>query len=168
MLGNSSIIRYSQLFKSDSGIRYYANRGVSGIDGTLSTAAGLAMAADRPLLAIIGDLGFLYDSNALWNRDLPANLRILVINNGGGGIFRILKGPSDHPAFAPFVQAHHPADMGKLAEAFGLAYFLAEDAGTMITRWNEFMEPGNRASILEIRTDAAISAEIFRKLMSSP
>lgn len=168
MLGNSSVVRYAQLFKSGFGIQYFANRGVSGIDGTLSTAAGLAMASDGPVLAVIGDLGFLYDSNALWNRDLPANLRILVINNNGGGIFRILKGPTDHPSFTPFVQAHHPADLGKLAEAFGLTYFFADDAGTMRDRWSEFTEPRNRASILEIRTDAATSAEVFRKLMSSP
>ena len=56
-------------------------------------------------------LAFFYDSNALWNRELPANLRILVINNGGGGIFHILKGPSEQPGFKKFIEANHPVNI---------------------------------------------------------
>lgn len=167
VLGNSSIIRYAQLFRTNPGIPCYANRGVSGIDGVISTAAGLAMAAPEPVLAMSGDLAFLYDSNAMWNRNLPPNLRILVINNQGGGIFHILKGPSGHPAFTGFVEAHHPADLGKLAEAFGLSWSLATDRDELKRQWNEFMKPGDRASVLEVRTDPVVSASVFRKLMSS-
>ena len=127
VLGNSSVIRYSQLFSANPSAHYYSNRGVSGIDGSLSTASGIAFASSKLTLAILGDLGFLYDSNALWNRELPENLRILVINNQGGGIFHILKGPSEHPGFKKFIEAHHPVNIHKLAEAYGLKYFFAEN-----------------------------------------
>lgn len=167
VLGNSSIIRYSQLFPARHDLRYYSNRGVSGIDGCLSTAAGIAFASKQPTIAIIGDLGFLYDSNALWNRDLPSNLKILLINNSGGGIFHILKGPTDHPGFTPFIEAHHPVNIHKLAEAFGLEYFFADDEAGLYNSWNAFINDPGRTSLFEVKTDAAVSASAFRMLMGS-
>jgi 2-succinyl-5-enolpyruvyl-6-hydroxy-3-cyclohexene-1-carboxylate synthase len=168
VLGNSSIIRYSQLFPARESLVYYSNRGVSGIDGSLSTAAGLAYASKKLTIAISGDLGFLYDSNALWNRELPANLRILVINNQGGGIFHILKGPTEHSGFKKFIEAHHPVNIHKLAEAYGLEYLFADDASTLIARWNDFMNDKGRAIIFEVKTNPTTSASTFRKLMCSP
>jgi 2-succinyl-5-enolpyruvyl-6-hydroxy-3-cyclohexene-1-carboxylate synthase len=167
-LGNSSIIRNSQLFPAREKLSYYSNRGVSGIDGSLSTAAGVAFASKKLTIAIIGDLAFLYDSNALWNRELPDNLRILVINNEGGGIFHILKGPSEHPGFKKFIEAHHPVNIHKLAEAFGLDYLFADDESSLYTRWADFISDRGRSTVFEVKTDAAISAATFRKLMSSP
>jgi 2-succinyl-5-enolpyruvyl-6-hydroxy-3-cyclohexene-1-carboxylate synthase len=166
-LGNSSIVRYAQLFPASDKLTYYSNRGVSGIDGCLSTAAGIASASGKLTLAITGDLGFLYDSNALWNRELPANLRILVINNGGGGIFHILKGPSDHPGFIKFIEANHPVNIHKLAAAFGIGYFFAENEQAMESQWMEFIEEHGRAALFEVKSDAAISASIFRQMMGS-
>jgi len=166
-LGNSSIIRYSQLFITDAKVKYYANRGVSGIDGCLSTAAGIAFASKQPTLAFVGDLGFLYDSNALWNRELPAGLKIVLINNGGGGIFHILKGPSGDPGFTRFIEANHPVNIPKLADAFGLDYYLAQDGPSLMARWDQFIRDPGRAALLEVRTDAGISAAAFRQLMDS-
>jgi 2-succinyl-5-enolpyruvyl-6-hydroxy-3-cyclohexene-1-carboxylate synthase len=167
LLGNSSIIRYSQLFHTRENLNYYSNRGISGIDGCLSTAAGIAHVSKKPALAITGDLGFLYDSNAVWNRELPANLKILVINNGGGGIFHILKGPSELPGFAKFIEANHPVNIHKLAEAFGLCYYFAEDGAGLGKHWDAFIHGSERAALFEVKTDAALSAAIFRKLMGS-
>ncbi len=166
-LGNSSVIRYAQLFPAHDGCTYYSNRGVSGIDGCLSTAAGLAHASGRLTLAVTGDLGFLYDSNALWNRELPANLRIVVINNGGGGIFHILKGPSEQPGFTKFIEADHPANIHKLADSFGIGYFFAGDEKTMQNQWDEFMQEGGKAALFEVKSDAAVSASLFRQIMES-
>jgi 2-succinyl-5-enolpyruvyl-6-hydroxy-3-cyclohexene-1-carboxylate synthase len=118
-------------------------------------------------MAITGDLGFLYDSNALWNRELPPNLKILMINNQGGGIFHILKGPRDHPGFIPFIEAHHPVNIHKLADAYGLEYFFADDEAGLRNSWNAFMNDRGRASLFEVKTDAAISASAFRRLMGS-
>jgi 2-succinyl-5-enolpyruvyl-6-hydroxy-3-cyclohexene-1-carboxylate synthase len=167
VLGNSSIIRYSQLFPAHETLSYYSNRGVSGIDGSLSAATGLAFASKKLTIAITGDLGFLYDSNALWNRELPANLRILVINNEGGGIFHILKGPSEHPGFKKFIEAHHPVNIHKLAEAYGLDYLFADDVSSLTALWPDFIFNKGRSIVFEVKTNPAISASAFRKLMSS-
>jgi 2-succinyl-5-enolpyruvyl-6-hydroxy-3-cyclohexene-1-carboxylate synthase len=166
-LGNSSIIRYSQLFPSRETLRYYSNRGVSGIDGCLSTAAGIAFASKKLTLVITGDLGFLYDSNAIWNRELPANLRILVINNSGGGIFHILKGPSEQPGFKKYIEANHPVNIHKLAEAYGLDYLFAEDESSLTALWAAFMNEKGRSAIFEVKTNAAISASTFKQMMGS-
>ncbi len=165
-LGNSSVIRYSQLFSTNLLAHYYANRGVSGIDGSLSTASGIALASGKLTLAILGDLSFLYDSNALWNRELPHNLRIVVINNHGGGIFHILKGPSEKPGFKKLVEAHHPVNIHKLAEAYGLHYHFAGDLNSLAAVWPDFMNKNQTASVLEIETAPAVSATVFRKLMN--
>lgn len=166
-LGNSSIIRYAQLFPAREELTYYSNRGVSGIDGCLSTASGIAHASRKLTLAITGDLGFLYDSNALWNRELPANLRILVINNGGGGIFHILKGPSDHPGFRKFIEANHPVNIRKFADSFGIGYFFAGEEEALKNQWGSFMKEQGPAALFEVKSDAAISASVFRQVMES-
>jgi 2-succinyl-5-enolpyruvyl-6-hydroxy-3-cyclohexene-1-carboxylate synthase len=166
VIGNSSVIRYSQLFSPNLLAHHYANRGVSGIDGSLSTASGIAHASGKQTLAILGDISFLYDSNALWNRELPQNLRIVVINNQGGGIFHILKGPSEKPGFKKLVEAHHPVNIHKLAEAYGLNYFYAGDIRSLAAVWPDFMNKNHAASVLEIMTDPAISATAFRRLMN--
>jgi 2-succinyl-5-enolpyruvyl-6-hydroxy-3-cyclohexene-1-carboxylate synthase len=168
VLGNSSIIRYAQLLPAIDSLCYYSNRGISGIDGCLSTAAGIAYTSGKRTLVITGDLGFLYDSNALWNRELPANLKILVINNGGGGIFHILKGPSDHPGFKKYIEAHHPVNIHKLAEAFGLDYFYAEDELNLRNQWDQFIKEDERATLFEVKTDAALSASTFRQITGGP
>jgi 2-succinyl-5-enolpyruvyl-6-hydroxy-3-cyclohexene-1-carboxylate synthase len=166
-LGNSSVIRYSQLFPVKNNIEYFSNRGISGIDGCLSTAAGIAHASAKLTIAITGDLGFLYDSNALWNNELPSNLRIVVLNNQGGGIFHIIKGPSEQPGFKKFIEANHPVNISKLAEAYGLKYLYADDALSVTSQWSEFSGSQKTAAIFEIRTDAEISAQSFRQLMVS-
>jgi 2-succinyl-5-enolpyruvyl-6-hydroxy-3-cyclohexene-1-carboxylate synthase len=165
-LGNSSIIRYAQLFQADVSLSCYANRGVSGIDGCLSTAAGIAFASKLPTLAVTGDLGFIYDSNSLWNNELPVNLRILVLNNGGGGIFHIIKGPSEQPGFKKFVEADHPVKIHKLAEAFGLDYYYADEITALEGSWASFLAGNGRAAVFEVKTNAEISALTFRQIMT--
>jgi len=156
------------LFPARKKIHYYANRGVSGIDGSLSTADGIACASKNLTIVIVGDIGFLYDSNALWNRELPSNLRIVVVNNQGGGIFHIIKGPSDHPGFKKFIEAHHPVNIAKLADAYGLLYLFGDDEKSLAKQWTVFTGRNKTAVILEIRTDAKTSAVAFRKLMAGP
>jgi 2-succinyl-5-enolpyruvyl-6-hydroxy-3-cyclohexene-1-carboxylate synthase len=163
--GNSSIIRYVQLFDDGQPRECFGNRGVSGIDGALSSAAGIAFASGKKTLAILGDLGFVYDSNGLWNRELPPTLRILVINNGGGGIFHILKGPSDQPSFKKFIEANHTADLQKLCASFGLGYFYANDENSLSAQWDAFLMGNGRAAVLEVKTDPVSSASAFRELM---
>lgn len=163
--GNSSVIRYVQLFDDRRERECYGNRGVSGIDGSLSSAAGIAFVSGKITLVILGDLGFIYDSNGLWNRELPSNLRILVVNNGGGGIFHILKGPSDQPFFKKFIEANHTADLQKLSTAYGLDYFYAEDEKSLGVQWDAFLSDRGRAAVFEVKTDPVLSASAFREFM---
>jgi 2-succinyl-5-enolpyruvyl-6-hydroxy-3-cyclohexene-1-carboxylate synthase len=151
-LGNSTPVRYAQFFDTYKEATYYGNRGVSGIDGCLSSAAGTAFASGKITISIVGDLSFVYDSNALWNRRLPANLRIIVINNGGGGIFSLLDGPALKASFTGLVKAYHPVDIQKLAEAFYLDYFCISDQQSLIKKLPLFFEKIEKAKVMEIRT----------------
>ncbi|MCK4746039.1 MAG: 2-succinyl-5-enolpyruvyl-6-hydroxy-3-cyclohexene-1-carboxylic-acid synthase, partial [Bacteroidales bacterium] len=80
-LGNSATIRYSQLTPMRKDLLYYSNRGTSGIDGCVSSAVGAALVSEKMHLLVLGDLSFVYDSNALWNKDFPDNLKIVVMND---------------------------------------------------------------------------------------
>lgn len=165
--GNSSVVRYLSYF-SQNQRKYYSNRGVSGIDGCLSTAAGLASKVDEPVYLIVGDLAFAYDSNALWNRELPKNLKIILINNEGGGIFHLLKGPSETNDFLPFVNAHHPIDYKKLTEAYGVKYNLCSSENELQKSINNLILQNNEVEVLEIRTpnngEPQITKDFFKFL----
>jgi len=165
--GNSSVVRYLLYFDQKQR-KYYSNRGVSGIDGCLSSAAGVASKVEETVYVIIGDLAFGYDSNALWNRDLPKNLKIILINNEGGGIFHLLKGPSEHEAFRPLVNAHHPINFEKLSEAFGLNYQLCSSGNDLFSSIQSFVQNTDKAEILEIRTpnngEPQITKDFFKFL----
>ncbi len=165
--GNSSIVRYLLYFNQKQRT-YYSNRGVSGIDGCLSSAAGLASKTEEPVFVVVGDLAFTYDSNALWNRDLPKNLKVILVNNEGGGIFHLLKGPSQNEAFLPLVNAHHPVDFKKLSEAFGLNYNLCESENELNSAIQNSYKNSEKAEILEIRTpnngEPQITKDFFKFL----
>jgi 2-succinyl-5-enolpyruvyl-6-hydroxy-3-cyclohexene-1-carboxylate synthase len=151
-LGNSSPVRYAQLYDCRQASAVYSNRGVSGIDGSLSTASGIATAIGGLHLVLIGDLSFVYDSNALWNRNLSKNLRIVVINNNGGGIFRLLPGPSEQACFEDFMEAQHPVEIEKLAQAFGINYFKADNQIELEQKFHQLIQTEG-PSLLEIKTN---------------
>src|SRR5690606_33295153 len=92
-LANSTPARYAQLFDRVRGHRWFGNRGTSGIDGCTSTAVGAAFATKQLTTLITGDTAFCYDSNAFWNNHLSPLLKVIVIDNGGGNIFRFIEGP---------------------------------------------------------------------------
>jgi 2-succinyl-5-enolpyruvyl-6-hydroxy-3-cyclohexene-1-carboxylate synthase len=164
-LGNSSPVRYSLIHQRVENAMYFSNRGTAGIDGCLSTAVGFASDSDKLNTIIVGDLSFFYDSNALWNKYIGANLRIIVIHNGGGNIFSMIKGPSDSPAFEEhfFTGNTHKAEV--LAKAFGLDYFKAENEPELTMALDEFYsQEQQQAALLEVFTDAEINVRMFREL----
>lgn len=165
-LGNSTPVRYSQLFGSSRKFEYFSNRGVSGIDGQLSTAAGYAVKSERINTAITGDLGFFYDSNAMMNKHLTPNLKMVVINNGGGGIFRFIPGPDTTEQLEPFFEAHHQWKAEKLAEAFDVLYFKAENQSELEKILPEFYSDLSRPALLEIFTPGKINAKLLRDYFS--
>ncbi len=152
-LGNSLPVRHFQhipphLQRKMGAWDIFANRGTSGIDGSLSTAIGHARSAQRTIFAIIGDQSFFYDANALWTDSLPQNLHIVVINNHGGRIFQTISGPSRQPEFARYFARTHQRSIRGLAEYQGLRYYRASNAEELRSVWPHFAASG--PSILEI------------------
>lgn len=122
-LSNSSVIRYTQLFDLKYGWDVFCNRGTSGIDGSTSTAVGASVINTKPTTLVTGDLSFLYDSNGLWNTNGFRNdFTIIVINNSGGGIFRILPGYKAMDVFDKYFETIHNYTMEPLATMYGFGY----------------------------------------------
>ena len=167
-LGNSSPVRYILLFDHLKNIEYYSNRGVSGIDGSMSTAVGFASESAKINTLILGDLSFFYDSNALWNKYIGTNLRIIVIHNGGGNIFGMIKGPSESPAFKEHFFTENKFSAEGIVNTFGLDYFKASTKTELETSLQKFYSPEqNKAAVLEIFTDAELNTKVFRKLFKT-
>ncbi|MBV7439949.1 2-succinyl-5-enolpyruvyl-6-hydroxy-3-cyclohexene-1-carboxylic-acid synthase, partial [Weeksellaceae bacterium TAE3-ERU29] len=159
---NSSVIRYSQLFPHDESLEIYCNRGTSGIDGSTSTAVGFAIKSEKPVTIVTGDISFFYDSNALWNKKLPNNLRIILLNNGGGDIFSIIPGPDNSGVKEEYFNTKHQLSAKPLAELFGLEYTLANDKNSFKYALNNFYDESSRAKILEVNTQNSPNAKIMR------
>jgi 2-succinyl-5-enolpyruvyl-6-hydroxy-3-cyclohexene-1-carboxylate synthase len=154
-MANSSVVRYCQLFDPIQSITYWSNRGTSGIDGSTSTALGAAVASQNDCHVLItGDVSFFYDSNALWNAYLPANFRIILINNGGGGIFKIIPGPASTNQLEQYFEAQHTQDAKLVSEAFGVRYYSAESMEEIESLMLDFytIDEGGKAKLLEIKT----------------
>ena len=139
-LSNSATIRYAQLFNFNASVQVFCNRGTSGIDGSTTTAIGAAYASKIPTIFITGDLSFFYDSNALWNNYIPANFKIIVINNGGGGIFRILPEAKHTSKFEEFFETKHDLTAKQLCEQFGFKYSSAHDTLSVKNQLDSFFK----------------------------
>ena len=151
-ISNSSAIRYAQLIEIDPSIEVFCNRGTSGIDGSTSTAIGAAVANNKLTVFITGDIGFLYDSNALWNNYIPKNFKIILINNGGGGIFRILPGHEETPVFNTYFETSHCLTASNLATMYGLEYVIASDEASLQMGLTSLYAQNDKPMILEVFT----------------
>lgn len=160
-LSNSSVIRYSQLFSIDKRIEVFCNRGTSGIDGSTSTAVGAACSFSGQTVFVTGDLSFFYDNNALWNSNIPQDFRIIVINNGGGGIFRILPGPAKTSALSYF-ETPHKLDASHLCKMHGLEYLRAYDESELEEKLNDFYYPSESPRVLEIFTSSEVNDKVLK------
>ncbi len=160
-LANSSTVRYAQLFDIDPSVRVYCNRGTSGIDGSVSTAIGAAVVYNHPTLLITGDLSFLYDSNGLWNDHIKPDFRIVVINNGGGGIFRILPGKKESENFEKYFETTHHLDIEKFCSIFRFEHRLAADEDSLKKQLNSFYLPSSKPVLLEVKTPRIINDKIL-------
>jgi len=151
-VSNSSAIRYIQLFDLDQSIQVFCNRGTSGIDGSTSTAIGASVVNVKDTILITGDISFLYDSNALWNNYIPATFKIILLNNGGGGIFRILPGHKETETFNTYFETSHQLNASHLAKMYNFEYYTATDEDSLKTSYNTFLNQSNKPCILEIFT----------------
>ncbi|OGS69834.1 MAG: 2-succinyl-5-enolpyruvyl-6-hydroxy-3-cyclohexene-1-carboxylic-acid synthase [Flavobacteria bacterium RIFCSPLOWO2_12_FULL_31_7] len=167
-VSNSSPIRYIQLVNMNPTIEVFCNRGTSGIDGSTSTAIGAAVANQKPTILITGDISFLYDSNALWNNYIPKNFKIILINNSGGGIFRILPGHQENETFNTFFETSHHLTAEHLAKMYQFKYTSVKDENELELVWNSFISDETAPAILEIFTpekvNNAILLDYFKQL----
>jgi len=183
---NSTAIRLANIFSAHP---VYCNRGVNGIEGSLSTAAGFSLVSSLsphpstfiphpstfipqpsslPVFCVIGDLSFFYDQNALWNQNLSGSthghqLRVLLLNNGKGGIFNMLKGLEASPARDRFVSAAHHTTAEGICQQNDIYYQRATTMEEMrqgidLLISNEFSRP----MVLEVTTDASEDERVFK------
>ncbi|MBO6881271.1 2-succinyl-5-enolpyruvyl-6-hydroxy-3-cyclohexene-1-carboxylate synthase [Winogradskyella sp.] len=160
-VGNSSAIRYTQLFQLRKDISVFCNRGTSGIDGSTSTAIGSAVVSNQRVTFITGDLSFFYDSNALWNNYTPNSFRIIVINNGGGGIFRILPGHKNTENFDTYFETKHPLTAKQLCEMYGFEYHNVSNEAALNESLDSFYSVSSQPKLLEVFTPSTVNDEIL-------
>jgi len=159
-ISNSSPIRYAQLFPIDKSIAVFCNRGTSGIDGSTTTAIGASVVNKKATFFITGDISFFYDSNALWNKYIPNNFKIILINNSGGGIFRILPGHQENETFNTYFETSHHLNAEHIARMYQFKYFSASDFDDVDTNWSQFMTT-NQPAIFEIFTPEKRNNEVL-------
>lgn len=164
LLGNSSSVRYAQLFPFSAEVKVYSNRGINGIDGSMSTAVGFAAVNnDEPTYLIIGDLSFFYDMNALWNKHINSNLRILLINNGGGEIFHALPKLNKLTSLSGYVASHHTTSAEAWAEACGFCYLQASNKESFDTGLVSFMKrKTDKPLLFEVTTSIDEDTDLLR------
>ncbi|MBB3700864.1 2-succinyl-5-enolpyruvyl-6-hydroxy-3-cyclohexene-1-carboxylic-acid synthase [Flammeovirga yaeyamensis] len=163
-LANSMSVRYANfigLQRPD--IDVHANRGTSGIDGSTSTAIGHAISdKDRPHFLLTGDLAFFYDRNAFWNNYLPSNLNVLLLNNQGGVIFRMIDGPTRQPELEEYFETEQRTNAHHLAKEFDVHYWGINSKEEFYFNYQEFLTKNDKPSIYEVFTNKNISKNTFK------
>ena len=173
--GNSMAIRLACIYS-----HYYVhcNRGVNGIEGTLSSAVGLSIylseshcsdaKSQQKVFCVLGDLSFFYDQNALWNQNLNGSLRILLLNNGGGAIFAKFKGLKESAAREKLVMAEHCTSACHICQAQNVAYQNADDMSSLHEGidWLIHTE-SDRPMLLEVLTDIETDNQVIEEYYNS-
>lgn len=157
---NSSAVRLASIYAAH---RVWCNRGVNGIEGSLSTAAGFSLATPDMVVCVIGDLSFFYDQNALWNSQLRGNLRIILLNNHGGGIFSTLPGLEASAAAHDMVSATHNADARGICTQNDIGYLKANNIDEMqLGIVTLLTQQTDRPMLLEVFTNAEEDAKAMK------
>ncbi|MGI4883935.1 MAG: 2-succinyl-5-enolpyruvyl-6-hydroxy-3-cyclohexene-1-carboxylic-acid synthase [Janthinobacterium lividum] len=165
-LANSMAVRYANILGLPEGrqIDVFANRGTSGIDGCTSTAVGAALAQPaRPVVLLTGDVAFFYDRNAFWHNYATPNLRVVLFNNHGGGIFRLIDGPRQQPELDEFFETHQALTAENLCRDFQLRYLPVSSFAELAAALPVFFAAESGAAVLEIFTDSKTNAAFFEE-----
>ncbi len=166
-LGNSLPVRYANYVGiDDPAIEVFSNRGTAGIDGTLSTAVGHAISADKINTLILGDMAFIYDRNAFWNNYIPSNLRIVVLNNHGGGIFKLIDGPGHQPEVEELFVTKQPLTAEMTAKEYGFNYFPVHSRDELLHDLDVFFDAEGPAKILEVFTETDMNTTLFKQFIN--
>lgn len=169
-LANSMAVRYANILGLPPGrqVEVFANRGTSGIDGCNSTAVGAALAQPgRPVVLLTGDVAFFYDRNAFWHNYPTPNLRVVLFNNHGGGIFRLIDGPRQQPELEEFFETRQQLTAENTARDFGLRYFPVSGFAELEAALPVFFAAETGAAILEVFTDSKTNAAFFEEYRSA-
>ncbi|MCD8119023.1 MAG: 2-succinyl-5-enolpyruvyl-6-hydroxy-3-cyclohexene-1-carboxylic-acid synthase [Lachnospiraceae bacterium] len=168
-LGILNATRIMQHCEVAQGVTAYSNIGAFGIDGSMSTFIGQACASpDRLCFLVIGDLSFFYDMNALQNRHVGKNARILLINNSGAAEFHFFVGEKVIPTINKHIAAEHSTSAKGWVESRNLRYYSARTAEEFDAVIDEFIDPAaDRSAVLEVFTDKKADAEILKAYYES-
>lgn len=163
-LANSMSVRYANLLglPPKSKIRVYSNRGTSGIDGCTSTAVGHCLSNPGLHVVITGDLAFFYDRNAFWHNYPINNLRVILLNNHGGIIFKMIDGPSALPESDEYFVTRQKSNAKQVCAEFGLEYHSVSTRGEAEKVLSGFFQSGSTPRLLELETSVAVNEMIFR------
>ncbi len=161
-LSNGTSIRYAQLFPSGQAVRSDCNRGVSGIDGCTSTAVGAATVYNGTTVLVTGDMSAQYDLGALALQCVPASFRMIVLCNGGGGIFRFVGSTSSLPQLDEYFVVPRRFPLRLLAEAYGFDYYEADSEESLCGVFEGFVRQSGRPALLAVHTPAELSAEVLK------
>ncbi len=161
-VSNGTAIRYVQLFDYDGCRSVQCNRGVSGIDGCTSTAIGAAYVSPEPTVLITGDMSCAYDIGALALNFIKPDFSIIVLNNGGGGIFRFIPSTASLPELERCFVADVRLPLRQLAAGYGFRYLEADTPESLAGALSQMMHRDGRPVILNVRTPGDVSAEVLR------
>lgn len=164
-IANSNSIRLANYFDVKPNITVYGNRGAHGIDGSMSAFIGQAHISGRPSFLLIGDLSFFYDMNALWNRYVGNNVRILVCNNSGGAIFHSYPNTTNIPTLDEHIAAQHKTSIKGWVTSRGFKYLCANSKDEFNDAFGEFMDLDIESPVvLEVFTDKEVDAQCIVEL----
>ena len=166
-LANSSPVRWVDLLGPvPEIIEVSSNRGTSGIDGCSSTAVGHSWMNDRQNMLITGDMAFFYDRNAFWHQYKLPNLKIVILNNHGGGIFRLVDGAREQPELEELFVTRQALCAENTARDFGMKYLHCSTKEDLTTKLHELFRPSDHAVLLEIEFSNNMD-EIYQELKAS-
>jgi 2-succinyl-5-enolpyruvyl-6-hydroxy-3-cyclohexene-1-carboxylate synthase len=160
-ISNSSAIRYVQFFKTPAK-KQWCNRGTSGIEGSASTAVGYSSVdMHEKTVLLTGDLSFFYDTNAYWNAYIPSSFRVIVINNSGGGIFRILPNAKKTKGFETYLETRHNKKAEEIAKHFEFEYLSVANIDSLAQALGSFFKEGKQPKLLEVFTPSNENEEVL-------
>lgn len=167
-LSNGTVVRYGQIIPYKVTHGTYSNRGVSGIEGSTSTAIGGSLVYDKQTCLITGDMSFLYDIGALSSGLVPNRLSIIIMDNGGGDIFRFIESTKDLKIREKYLCVEREIPVSTLAEAFGFEYRRADSESELKQILRNFFKNEERPKILHVSTKASRNnASILRKFLNN-
>ena len=154
----------SDLRATQQGVHVYSNRGTSGIDGCTSTAVGHTLVSDIPNFLITGDLAFFYDRNAFWHNYPLPNLRIILLNNHGGTIFKMIDGPGSLPESDEFFVTNQRLNAKKLCEEYDFDHLTLDNKRKLKNLMKDLLDFDGRTKILEFENDTMLNRKVFDNL----